>query len=276
MTTGTIAATLANATLAAAGNALLGYPIFANNLWATLASPAAKTDTTLTLTAGQGARLPTIPAGCWIYMTLVDANNDLEVVTVIAVSGDVLTVERAADNTVALAWAAGARIEARFNTLYLTDIKQYIAHTLDSGNYTMTGPLLLHADPVNVNDLLTKQYVDNTLFPKSRPWMAPVGYPMVQNWTNNLIMLTWLGGGNLQLQVDATVLGNLWTSGNFNPNNYANNGAQCPWNSGIVQIGGADEISGGTSDTGSPWVMQGWQMYSNRYIAPRVVYLRNQ
>lgn len=256
----------------------IGYPIFANNLWATLANPATATDTTLTLTAGQGARFPTIPAGCWIYVTLCDANNDLEVVTVISRSGDVLTVERAADDTIARSWAALSRVEARFNAGYLTDIKNFVNQTIDAGGYTMTGPLVLSGSAIELNEVINKTYVDTKLFQKSLPWMAPVGFAMVQNWSVNLFSLGWNGTG-VDISVDSTWLGTLWTSSNFNPAAYATLSATCQWNAGIVEIGLAGSGtfgSAGTLDNGNPWLVEGLRVDASG-VGPylRSTYLRN-
>lgn len=250
----------------------MGQPIFPNNLWATLAAPASASATTLTLTAGHGARFPTIAAGNWLYVTLCDANNDIEIVTVTAVSGDTLTVVRGADATIAQAWAAGARIEGRFNALYLRDMHDYVVSQLDAGGYTMTGPLTLARDPVSANMLASKQYVDANFLAKTVNYQAPIGFPMVVSRTN-LIGVGW--NGTVYTYVDATSTGYLWHSGNFNPANKADTGAQCVWNTGVWENGSVQRTGGATLfENGSPWVMEGMRGDGNSYYI-RSTYLRN-
>lgn len=251
----------------------MGQPVLANNVWATLASAATAAQPTLTLTAGQGARFPTIAAGNWTYATVFDANNDVEIVKVTAVSGDVLSVVRGVDGTVAQAWGAAARVECRFNAAYITDMVAFVNASLDAGGYTMTGPLYLSADPVSPNDLVTKNYADTALFKSSRSWMAPVGYPMVQCWTANLISLGW-DGAQIQTTVDGTSEGYLWHSGNFTPGNYAPLSVNCNWGTGIAEFGALD-VANKTLDVSSPWVTEGMRMDANGTLYPRYTYLKN-
>lgn len=251
----------------------MGQPRIPNNVWATLAAPAGLTDATLTLTAGQGARFPALTNGDWTYATLVDASNDLEIVKVTAVTGDVLTVARASDGTISRTWAAGARVECRFNAAYIADLKNYILQTLDAGGLVMTGPLMLASDPTTPNGLVTKNYADTALFPLSRPWMVPVGYAMVQTLSGNQISLGW-DGSHIQTSVDVTGTGFIWNSSNLNPAAYAPAGVTCNWNSGIVELAPLFTTNQ-VIDTGSPWVAEGvrWDGGSTRWL--RVVYLRN-
>lgn len=254
----------------------MGQPIFTNNLWATLASPATASDTTLTLTAGHGARFPAIPAGSWLYITLVDASNDLEIVTVTARSGDVLTVERGADATLPRAWAASSRLEARFNALYLRDMHDYIVNTLDAGGYTMTGALTLARDPVAANMLATKQYVDAHFLAKTVNYQTPINFPMVKSLTN-VVAFGW--NGSVNMYVDSSFIGNVWHSGNFSPSSKADTGAQCVWNTGVWENGAAQRLGGGGGstlfDNGSPWVMEGIRDDGGFTYWVRSTYLRN-
>lgn len=85
----------------------------ANNAFGTLANNILASDTTITLTAGHGARFPALSSGQWFYATLVNASNELEIIKVTARSGDVLTVQRAQDGTTARAYAIADRLELR-------------------------------------------------------------------------------------------------------------------------------------------------------------------
>jgi hypothetical protein len=135
-------------------------------------------------------------------------------------------------------------------------VKNYINQTLDAGGYMMTGPMILTGGPGNVNDLVPKSWVDAALFQKTTPWMAPVGFPMVPNWTANLFSQGWTGS-YCDLSVDSTLLGHMWTSANFNPAAMAPAGSMCNWGSGIVEIGYITDSGGSTLDNGGPWLLEG-------------------
>lgn len=255
----------------------MGQPIFTNNLWATLGAAASASATTLTLAAGHGARFPAIAAGNWLYITLCNSENDLEIVTVTAVSGDTITVERGADSTAPRAWAIGDRLEARFNTLYMRDMKTYITSTLDAGGFTMTGPLTLARDPVAANMLASKHYVDANFLAKTINYQAPIGFPMAVQLSNTSIGFGW--NGAIYCIVDSTNVGSLWTSANFDPNSKADAGAQCVWHVSPWENGAVVRLAGGGGstlfDNLSPWVMEGLRSDGfTLYI--RSIYLRNQ
>lgn len=257
----------------------MGKPIFTNNLWATLGAALTATATSISLAAGHGARFPTIAAGDWLYMTLCDANNDLEIVKVTARSGDTLTVLRAQDNTVARAWHTGDRIEARFVAAYLNEMVGAATAVLDAGGFTMTGFLTLKRDPVAGNMLATKQFVDNNYLPATLNYQPPIPYPLAQSWTNS-IGLGWDGTG-VYVYVDTTYVGRIWTSSRFNPGSYASVGATCPWQSTVVENGAINIYGASNFDNGSPWIMEGirWGSSLNNaggVIYARSTYLRNQ
>jgi hypothetical protein len=85
----------------------------ANNAFGTLAASITNSDTSITLTTGQGARFPSLGAGDYFYATLIDTSNNLEIVKCTARSTDVLTVTRAQESTTARSYSAGDRIEIR-------------------------------------------------------------------------------------------------------------------------------------------------------------------
>lgn len=94
---------------------------FANGGYATLASSITNSDTSITLTTGQGARFPSLSGGDYFYATLIDTSNNLEIVKCTARSTDVLTVTRAQESTTARAYSAGDRIELRITAQGLSD-----------------------------------------------------------------------------------------------------------------------------------------------------------
>lgn len=94
--------------------------IFKNNFEVALAQPTTTSDTTITIRSGSG--FPTLGANERVVATIVDAATGLqfEIVTVTAVVGDVLTVQRAQEGTAARAWAAGDLLSIRTTAATLT------------------------------------------------------------------------------------------------------------------------------------------------------------
>lgn len=83
--------------------------LFANDASSTLAAPISNVATSLSLSAGTGALFPSPSSGQQFALTLNDAATGLlvEVVYCTARTGDVLTVSRAQEGTVAQSWLAG-------------------------------------------------------------------------------------------------------------------------------------------------------------------------
>lgn len=95
--------------------------IFKNNFEVALAQPTTTSDTTITIRSGSG--FPTLAANERVVATIVDAATGLqfEIITVTAVVGDVLTVQRAQEGTAARAWAAGDMLSIRTTAASLTN-----------------------------------------------------------------------------------------------------------------------------------------------------------
>lgn len=94
--------------------------IFKNNFEVALAQPTTTSDTTITIRSGSG--FPTLGANERVVATIVDAATGLqfEIITVTAVVGNVLTVQRAQEGTAARAWAAGDMLSIRTTAATLT------------------------------------------------------------------------------------------------------------------------------------------------------------
>ncbi len=106
--------------------------IFKNNFEVALAQPTTTSDTTITIRSGSG--FPTLAANERVVATIVDAATGLqfEIVTVTAVVGNVLTVQRAQEGTAARAWAAGDMLSIRTTAATLTNtVRNY--GTIPSG-----------------------------------------------------------------------------------------------------------------------------------------------
>lgn len=98
--------------------------IFKNNFEVALAQPTTTSDTTITIRSGSG--FPTLGANERVVATIVDAATGLqfEIVTVTAVVGNVLTVQRAQEGTAARAWAAGDMLSIRTTAATLTNTER--------------------------------------------------------------------------------------------------------------------------------------------------------
>lgn len=98
--------------------------IFKNNFEVALAQPTTTSDTTITIRSGSG--FPTLAANERVVATIVDAATGLqfEIVTVTAVVGNVLTVQRAQEGTAARAWAAGDMLSIRTTAATLTNTER--------------------------------------------------------------------------------------------------------------------------------------------------------
>jgi len=76
------------------------------------------TDTSLTITADTGDRFPSPTGSDYFLLTLIGIDGDgledtWEIVKCTTRAGDVITIERAQEDTVALAWGAALRVELR-------------------------------------------------------------------------------------------------------------------------------------------------------------------
>lgn len=117
--------------------------LFSNNASAPLAASITTSSTSITVTTGQGALFPAVPAGSYFYATLTDSSNNLEVVKVTARSSDTLTVVRAQEGTVARAYAAADKIELRVTAAGLTNMVQLDGTQTVTGNKTFSGTVAL-------------------------------------------------------------------------------------------------------------------------------------
>lgn len=96
---------------------------FSNNASASLASSINSSATSISVSVGQGALFPVLTGTDYFYATLVDSSNNLEVVKVTARLGDVLTVVRGQDGTIARAYAAADKIEVRLTAAGLVALQ---------------------------------------------------------------------------------------------------------------------------------------------------------
>jgi hypothetical protein len=96
--------------------------LYVDNTYGTISGSLTAAATSITLTAGHGARFPAVAANQILYATLLNSANVLEQIHITAhtLNSDTLTVTRAANGTTAKAWAAGDRIECRLTSEHMT------------------------------------------------------------------------------------------------------------------------------------------------------------
>ena len=111
--------------------------LFANNATSTLASPITSADTSITLQAGTGSLFPSPTSGQVFIGTIYDASSTIdEIVLVTARTGDVLTVQRAQEGTVAQTWITGSLFGMYPTAATMEDLIQI--DQLQKGTYTFT------------------------------------------------------------------------------------------------------------------------------------------
>lgn len=212
---------------------------FKNNTFGLLANTITGAATNITLATGHGARFPTLAAGEYFKATLVQINISTlaetawEIVKITARSGDVLTVERAQEGTLALAWEANTRIEMRVTAETLVMLSNAGASAAISAQASAT----IAAAPPAINlasgnsidcsagEVFYKTATGNTTF--SRTNVKPSGQV-----TNIILELT--NGGNYTIS---------WWSG-------------IKWQQGVTPTltsGGTDILGFYSYDGGTTW-----------------------
>lgn len=84
-----------------------------NNAVSLVPAAVSSTQTTLTVTAGTGAKFPVLGTNDFFYATLSDVSGNFEIVKVTARTDDVMTIQRAQENTLAIPFPANSRFEHR-------------------------------------------------------------------------------------------------------------------------------------------------------------------
>lgn len=113
--------------------------LFTNNATSALAAPITNVATSLVLNLGAGAKFPSLVGVDFFMLTLLGLNTELsesswEIVKVTARSADTLTVVRAQENTAAVAWASGTRVEHRNTANTLKSLLQKADNLADLDN----------------------------------------------------------------------------------------------------------------------------------------------
>lgn len=94
----------------------------ANNAFSTLAAGITNSGTSLTLSPGTGSRFPILQPGDYFYATLINPANQTEILKCVDRSGDILTVQRGQESTVAREFNVGDRVEMRITAQTFLDV----------------------------------------------------------------------------------------------------------------------------------------------------------
>lgn len=105
---------------------------YTNNARSYLASALSNTDTSVVLVAGGAAVFPVLAAGDTFAVTLVSPDGGFEIVTVTAVVGDTLTVQRGAEGTAPRSFTAGSLVELRITAGAFENFIASVNATLDT------------------------------------------------------------------------------------------------------------------------------------------------
>lgn len=116
--------------------------VLRNNAVSRLASSLTAGATAFAVSSGEGAKFPTLAPGDWHPVTVIKADGSFEIMRCTARSGDVLTVTRAQEGTVGIAFSAGDRVELRLTVAVITEIlSTFDDYLREDGNLaTLTNP----------------------------------------------------------------------------------------------------------------------------------------
>jgi hypothetical protein len=142
-----------------------------NNAFGTLNAGINSSVTTIVLSAGEGARFPTLTASDYFYATLIDTSNNLEIVKVTARSTDTMTVVRAQDNTTARAFSTNDRFELRPTAALFNELSTAVADG-DKGDITVSSTGTVWTID---NQVVTAAKLANTLDLSAKTVTLPAG-----------------------------------------------------------------------------------------------------
>lgn len=96
--------------------------LLANNAVSRLSTSLTASATSLSITAGDGAKFPALSGGDWYPLTLIKSDGTYEILRATVRSGDVFTIARAQEGTSALSFLPGDRVELRLTAAALATL----------------------------------------------------------------------------------------------------------------------------------------------------------
>lgn len=191
--------------------------LFANNAASVLASSITNVATTLSVSAGHGARFPSPTGSDFFLATLCQQGSageiNFEIVKVTARSTDTFTIVRAQEGTTGLAYNAGDKVELRI-TKGTMEGREAVSNKDASGGYP--GLTLLKLNLRNAADTITSWFT--TAATVARTWALPdksgtvalvddgTGVAAFGRNANNLGIGLQVGGGDTSYGADGTLL----------------------------------------------------------------------
>lgn len=120
----------------------------ANNASSTLAGAINSSVTSLSVASGDASKFPSLGAGEWFPLTVVDSAGNMEIMRVTARSGATLTVTRGQEGTTAKSFAAGSKCDIRLTAAAQVDHEHAISAIVG-----LVAALAAKADDSEIADL---------------------------------------------------------------------------------------------------------------------------
>lgn len=194
--------------------------LFSNNASSTLAAPLLDSDTSLQVSAGDGAKFPVIVGELAFLLTIEDSVGNYEIVKCTARVGDVFTIVRAQEGTASRAFSIGAVVENRFTAGTMAGYAQTVdvqpksaALTAISSAYTEADKVPYATAPNTVAEMTVtaaaRALLDDTTVAGQRSTLelGSAALYNVGNSANNVIQLD--ANGKIPAGTDGSQLANL-------------------------------------------------------------------
>lgn len=121
--------------------------LYANNATSKLTANISNTDTSITVTSGEGSKFPAPTGGNTFMVTVTDSTGAYEIMSCTARTADALTVIRAQEGTTARAFSSGAYIGNHFTAGSIASFNTYaMATTAEAHAGTATNLIMNPAD----------------------------------------------------------------------------------------------------------------------------------
>lgn len=113
-----------------------------NDVRSKLAVSISATDTQVRVIAGHGVRFPVLGTGDWFPLAVENENGEIEYMKATARTGDMITVERGLEGSVARGYQSGALVEVRLTVAALdARIEQIVSSAGGTPNNLTTADL---------------------------------------------------------------------------------------------------------------------------------------
>ncbi len=113
-----------------------------NDVRSKLAVSISSTDTQVRVIAGHGVRFPVLSSGDWFPLAIENENGEIEYMKATARTGDMITVERGLEGSVARGYQSGALVELRLTVAALdARIEQIVVSKGGTANNMTTADL---------------------------------------------------------------------------------------------------------------------------------------